>query len=554
MATISTDENFVISGGESTTPPITKDDELEPEFIKKREVLDKKAEKIKDSVKFPKFPSRQVSVEVLQEWVNMLTIDMLPNLFIYVYRHFPIVVNQLADPDSKNNIEKLSGTTENGKNEKLNDIYNWIKREHGGGLFRLDIIDIAQPPKVHRIGECRINIPMMEVDPILNLHTLDVENKENRAYVNKLIAQGKLHGRTKEVIEPSKGGPTTEVYGFMKDMLEMVKGMSQSQVDSLRKQLSANEGNSSNKDLQQIMIEVMKQNDPAKLIGLINAITSTKSKESNGDSVNLQLVLIKMMELQSQANTAMMGFMMKMMDVFDKMLGAFERFTAMKGGKGNGDDDDRPKGIWDRVADIAERVAEPLSMVIANKMMMPSMVPGNGNGNQGQMGMTGTDNNAGSRYTPPASALPNKQIAGTKPYNAYDPNTNRAAQQAAQRQANVVPQQQVNPQVVNNPQQQQQTPLTPQQELTQAIMMYGNMIMNALNSGMTGEKFAQWVVEGFGIQPIMSIRRFTLEQVMETVKSIPEFWNAVSALGEEYIGNWIHEFATFEPGGKVVEE
>lgn len=520
------------------------------------------AEDLRKKKQLPKFPAYQLTLEDLQAWLNLLTMDQLPRVLIYLYRTMPIIVRQQVDPNADTNIDKVTGLDENDlKHWKLQDIRNnWIKPIHGGGGYRLDICDTANPNKKgkgSKLGECRFVIPDSEAEPIINLHELDMGKKENKAYINKLVAQGKLD-KDCNVIE-TKANNDGAIVTAMKEAFAMAEKLNASQQAVFRKELGISD--SSGKATTDVMLEMIKQNDPKKqmdqILTMVTALTTAmKSNAPVAAPQDNTAVLIKLMMDQNQQNMVLFTKMMDMqiesikatantkaqvnpggvdpMDVVERMFSFADRINAYKNGQSEQLADDEPKTWQDKAFDIVEKVGTPLAMAWLQKQYSnagPAMP---------QPGMPTA------QFSPPQSALPKPQPNGVntgagRPYSPYGPGAPTAPQQTTPVQQEVP----INPEVLppnGTPQPQQEGV-----EVIQAIAAYGPMIAEKMVAGVKGYDFGEWVKNGFGITPIMIVKKYPAAQIVAMVKQhIPQFYQAVQHLGDEYITNWIDEFGRTE--------
>jgi hypothetical protein len=83
----------------------------------------------------------------------------------------------------------------------------------------------------------------------------------------------------------------------------------------------------------------------------------------------------------------------------------------------------------------------------------------------------------------------------------------------------------MNPQTT--PPNQRELPGTPAVDPRSFILQYGQVIMNAINSGMDGADFAETMVTTFGPQLHAIVSNMGKENVIAAMMSIPEFWTRV---------------------------
>lgn len=525
------------------------------------------AEDLRKKKLLPKFPAWSITIEDLQKWLDLLTTDQLPRVLIYLYRTMPIIVRQQVDPNADTNIDKVSGIDENNlRNWKLKDVRNgWIKNSHGGGGYRLDICDTANPNKKGKggkLGECRFVIPENEAEPIINLHELNMGAKENKAYINKLVAQGKID-KDYNVIETNRqNGNGDAAIAAMKEAFAMAEKLNASQQAVFKKEMGVSDASS--KAMGDILTEIVKQNDPKKqmdqMLTMVTALTTamkstTPPVVSQPDNTT---AILKLMMDQSQQNMQMFMKMMDMqiaaitnnkatattnpsdpMDLMDRLMAVTDRMMQWREGKSDTvSTEEEPKDWKDKLLDIGEKIATPLALSWLQKQYAQPTGVGI------QSGLA----NPPAQFSPPHSALPKAQpnqthVGAGRPYSPYAPGAQIAAPTTQQQ---IQPEPALNPEVVGQVQQPQQTP--PQGvEVLQAIAAYGPMITEKMIAGVKGYDFGEWVKNGFGITPIMLVKKYPAEQILAMIKQqIPQFWEAVQHLGDEYVINWIDEFGRTE--------
>lgn len=193
------EDSFAPSGGFQPPPPAGFDpfsDDDSPGQDAPLNVGAAMAEAQKKKIaarKLPPLPPRLKWEEMIDYW-RQLNPDQKSHLVIYWYRLRPIIDRKQTNPDNPNYIDVASSDDQFTMEYMINT--------HGGGKYhgRVNDTDIR---KNGQIADIHFEINTAQHDPIINLEELDILNRENQAYVNKLKAAGRLSSDGRIIKNPT---------------------------------------------------------------------------------------------------------------------------------------------------------------------------------------------------------------------------------------------------------------------------------------------------------------------------------------------------------------
>jgi hypothetical protein len=504
-----------------------------PKLIRNRDV-DKAARVLAEDHALPEPPGNKLSWTQMFEYLSLLTPEMWSHLSIYVYRLRPKIRRQLKDPNSPNYIDCYG--------EPFTEAY-FIGR-HGGGKFMLQAVDSEKKKTKDGHGQevfqCFHEIDDVKHEPILDYSELEMTAKENQSYITWLVNKGILD--SKGNIVQDRNTPAAAVNGSMsaKDILEILKyvsTMNAEQQNQLKSRL-APEHDAISKSVGDILLEKMRQDDPAKqvqiwsgLVGGLKEIIGTSKSDTGISQVYDKLITMQ----QTNTNTVMSLIERVLqnqnqtqqrtaLDDFDKVFALLDR-ARQWGGSGG-----RRTG-WDIGYDIARDIGLPIVQTFSSTLTNIMALRRGG--------------------ATPAGAVPG---APTVPA-AFDPYREPAAaaayaktQQAATTPTPTQPPAPPPPPPPAPPPGGAEPAATPPSaagtspELLQIFQQYGNLVFQALNNGTPGYAFADYISGLLGTTTHAMLANHGEDTLVSTMLGIQEF----QLFGETRIRSFVHEFIHFE--------
>lgn len=294
--------------------------------------------------KIPKAPAKKIrDNDVFFRYMEELDADRSnwDSLVLYCYRMWP----QIVRPDK----EKYIDVQSNGINE------DWIIKNHGSGDYMFILNDSNKPKNAKEVCTAYVKVRHPDYDPLVNLSELDMQYRGNRAFVDKMIALGKLSpdGRVmngQAVQGQVSDASVVQLLGRMIDKMDRKDlGRASDPTDTaINKAFEVMARG--NQAATEMMLSQMKQEDPEKLLKLITMVTGlVRQPEVKQDDSIWKLLL----QTQSQAHDQQLKLMEKMIEikagekepldedtVMDKLLNRMEKmqtlFASMGGGENGG--------------------------------------------------------------------------------------------------------------------------------------------------------------------------------------------------------------------------
>lgn len=495
-------------------------------IIRNREV-DKAAKVLAEEHVLPESPGSKLSWDQMQEYLALLTPDMWNHLSVYVYRLRPKIRRQLRDPEAPNYIDCFGEPF---------DLDHFIGR-HGGGKYMLQAVDTDKKSSKHeatQVFQCFCDIDEVKYPPVLEYAELELEARENKSYVTWLRNQGILDSKGNVVDRNSTPAAAANGTLSAKDILEILKyvnGMNLEQQNQLKSKL-APEGDTISKSVGDILLEKMKQDDPAKQVqmwsGLVAGLKDIigTSKSDNG----IAQVYDRLIAMQAKNQETVMTLIEKILaqrnereqprtalDDFDKVFSLLDK-ARQWGGAGSS----RRTG-WDIGYDIAKDIGLPAIQtfggIITNIMAL---------------------RRGGQLATPGAPAAPAAPLS-FDPYRQPDV-------AAAYARSQTPP-----PAPAPPPPGGTQPPPAPaagaaapaNAQAVEIFQQYGQLVLNAINNGTPGWQFADNVVGLLGTATHAMIANHGEDALVSTMLTIPEF----QVFGEQRLRTFVYEFIHFEEFG-----
>lgn len=311
-----------------------------------------------------KFQGGRDQEKLFYDWMASLKPEHWSQLSWYMYRTWP----RIDRPERERYID--IGTypiTE-----------QWILENHGSGSYMF-IVNVAGKPKgANKI--CQANIEKLDdpqYPPKINLAELDTSYPGNKFFVDRLIAEGKLRpDRSVANMTPQGGGLSDQI------ILKLIDKLDQKQLSQLKDpkdsaiQAAFDIIGQGNKASTQMMLDQMKENDPDKLVKLVETIFKLMPKpvEHKDDSTNQ---MMKFLEIMNKKDETIVGLMTKMMeakiptnneDSFDKSLDRFTKLfelTGMLGGIGGGGKKSTLETVMQYTMPVAEKIFGTIQNLLA---------------------------------------------------------------------------------------------------------------------------------------------------------------------------------------------
>ena len=504
-------------------------------IIRNREV-DKAAKQLAAEHLLPESPGKKLSWNQMQEYLGLLTPEMWAHFSLYCYRLRPKIRKQLKDPKAPNYIDCFG--------EPFTTDY-FIGR-HGGGKYMLQAVDTDKRREDgSELFQCFYEVDDVQYPPVLDLAELELDARENQSYITWLKTQGMLDSKGNVVdrnsTPPAANNGTISAKDIL-DILRYVSTMNADQQNIIKSKLAPEEDTIS-KSVGQILLEKMKQDDPAKQVqmwsglvaGLKDIIGTSKS------DTGISQIYDRLITMQGNHNETIMKLLDRLfqhqnqnqnqqphtaLDEFEKLFTLLDRAKQWGGGGGG-----RRSG-WDIGYDIARDIGLPFiqtfGATITNIMAL----------RRGQ--------------APPVSPTgPGAPVVPT----SFDPYANPGAAAAYASALNAprppAPASSSQPQPPPAGGAQPAAPATPGAAppatatagpAFEIFQQYGSLVLNALNNGTPGYAFADYVVGLLGTATHAMIANHTENVLVSTMLAIPEF----QIFGEARLRTFVNEFIHYE--------
>lgn len=477
-----------------------------PKVIRNRDV-DKAASALAEDHVLPEPPGKDLSWDQMQQYLALFTPAMWSHVLVYIYRLRPKIRRQLKDPNLPNYIDCLS--------EPFNLDY-FINR-HGGGKYSLQAVDTEgkKPQATKQLFRAFVEINEIQHPPILNFEELELEARENKSYVAWLQNKGILDGKG-NVIQGQQGQqqPSTPQTTFSSakevlDILSFANKMTTDQQNQFRAQFAPGE-DSLSKSVGQILLEKMKQDDPAKQWTQIIAFMEKMSRPPD-------LGIAQILQMQAEQRKTDLEYTRLLLENQGRQSSTGEQFGQFReiisfareligtsgGGRRNG---------WDTGLEFARDVGLPALQTIGNAITNIMMLK-----------------NGGTPVAPMQAAAP--------PQGAFDPYSNPSAMRQYSTAMNAQQPQPTQPPTPPQP----PPPGGPPNQLLDLFQQYGNLVVNALNNGTPGYDFADSISLLLGGATHATIAAQGEDALTTTMLTIPP----IAIFGEARIRTFVHEFVHY---------
>lgn len=443
--------------------------------------------------KLPPFPAKTIRADkanIFWDWVNEVDESEFDHLVPYLYRTWPIIDRQRVDSKASLNIDKL------GDKQTLS--LDYIKQTHGNGSYKITVNDVnkAVNGKGGTIGSVYLDIKEPGLDPILRLDELDFGHRENKVYVDRLIAQGKITADGKET-------QVTPIQNTGNDpaLMQLVTGLVQKLTDNRNtpapKDTTAETIGQMYSKASETMMQMVKDNsktdnDPLKML---SALKDLLPKQDSGEGM-LALVL----KLQNDSQAREQATMLKLMELMqakqetesdiDKLI-KFKELGLFGGGDGGSNHKRSTLEILAEAgAPILGKVFDTVQLILQGNML------------------------AKAGLVPPSPSQPQQQPPQQAPQLAKGEN------------------------VIEMP--------VPQEtdQFTQLLTQYGGMIVQAINTKTPGDAFAESIETLFSPVVYQSIAGLGKEEIIKRLQSVPLVWNQIGG-APQLVNQFIDEFIAY---------
>ena len=316
-----------------------------------------------DARKLPALPTRISFEEFCQYW-RQLSPDQKSHLIVYIYRLRPVIDRQLVEGQSVKYIDCL------GSDEQMS--WEYMLNTHGGGIYQ-GLINDTDIRKNGQISEIKLEIPMSQYDPILNLAELDISHRENQVFVNKLKAKGILTSDGRINKNPSSEKAKEDL-------------MSSSVVNRLLDAALAPAKTPPPQDsgISNLVLEMMKQNNPNNQLATLLAVVEKLKPAAPVEKPDSALEYLKLMEAQrtnfeariAQLQEKIMELATRPMEKPDT-LSEIEKIRAMAEALGMGPGGGKTSWVDRLIETVGPAIPGVVQIIQSRLSGPPAQAPGN---------------------------------------------------------------------------------------------------------------------------------------------------------------------------------
>lgn len=494
--------------------------------------------------------------DTFESWINTFTKYQWQNFMGYLYRVTP-VINR---PQGERYIDKFPGTLESGRDANLN--LEYITAIHGGGKYKLvvnneslirmkrDAVTGKQTRNAGEVCEVKFSISWDKKHPVINLAELVLGHKENKAYIELLIKEGKL---TPDGRIATPAAPTSDTAAVTKELTELLKT-----VMSTRERGGDTSGFlNAMANMQKQMVDIVKDQRGSKseleiitvLIPVLQGLIENKNPKGTGDDM-----LVKLLISANETNAKLLEKILTTkseppppppppVDPFaslDKMLDIQKKLQEMNPANvaATSDDDDDDRGKKKKPMDY---VMESLPILLPSALSLLGAITVRlmgGDPNQQQQQQ--------SQYTQPMHQQPLQLPASGQPMTLDQPTTQQPNPNTNAGLPTQQPLATPGHMTIPNPQDQIN-------RLLPVIRDHGQIIIQAIYDGEHGANFAEMLQRFLGKATYITICSLGEAGILQAFKSVPEFW-ATLTNKEEQVKQFIKEFVNPNDGDNVEGE
>jgi hypothetical protein len=430
----------------------------------------------------------------------------------YLYRYFPII-----DQDPK--YIDCFGQWQD---------FNYYVERHGGGKYGLSVCDRALSKHQQQICSVRFEVDWHKFPPLLNYTTLELGDKRNRAYINKLVNQGILTPDMEIIPMQPRGNPDqTELVGKLVDKVtEMAANNSR---DNKPKD-NALENQAASKAIDMVtdvykrsMDQQMNSNDPMKMVDTVSKLVSLVQPKQ--DNSNLEFMKM-LMESQSKVTTMILESIKTTNERMEKMIEKLGESHQTNGSNPGSmlDSLETMLAITDRLGGAGKEPSIVNSLIGLGEKVLPHFM-----GPLAQFVI--------SKQGSPLPIQNPPALPPGSPNVVSMPSPNEGTQAMPESQPSIT-----------------------KEQVAQFISQFGPRITTAMEKGDSGADIAQSLETLMGYDTYLQIRAVMEDKnlVMEGAQMVPQFWTLIKGHGipkfEEFIDSFC-EWASLreqpEPDGEA---
>lgn len=468
-----------------------KEVEIEDEIIETGSFVAVDADKIPDP---PSKIMKDSQQDETWEYLEGFTEAMWRHIDIYLYRAWPVIIR---DPF---NIARFP-TTELPKLTK-----EILVKTFGSGDYKILVTDVNKTVKGKggMFFTAYFSYRVPDYPPVVVVEELDLNHKNNRTYIDKLRAEGKLDadGRVK-MNQPIAAGNDPALMALVTTLVRQItEAKNQVAKDPAAEAISSMFMKTHEQSMQ-LLKDQVKTDDPDKLVKMLGALKDMLPKAESGN--NMLEVVVKMNEnmakIQADASKGREELLMKMMEIVQTkkedggIKEQLETFQMMKEvfGNGEGGGAKNPKWWETAIEHGAPLLGKAFDMVVG-VMSIKNYEKGLKMQNSG---------------TVPTVVAQPQQVEGGK--------------------------------VVEMPKQEETQQVS---QFGQLLRQYGGLILSAINKEQSGDDFADALVGMVGKPTYVQIASVGKDQLLAEMKSVPEFWEKVAPI-ESMVVQFVNEFIEY---------
>jgi hypothetical protein len=454
----------------------------------------------RSELKLPPVPGPYLNWEQWSKYASTLTKDHWSHVDCYLYRYFPII-----DQDPKY-IDCFGQWQE----------FNYYVERHGGGKYGLSVCDRALSKHQQQICSVRFEVDWHKFPPLLNYTTLELGDKRNRAYINKLINQGILTPDMEIVPMQPRGNPDqTELVNKLTD--KVIDLASSNNRENNRPRESGVENQAASAAIkmvsdvsQKLMEQQIANSNPLAQIEALAKLANL----GKGDNGALEVMKL-MMEMQKEANATLRESIKATNERMEKLI---EKISESHQNNGNNpgtllDSLETMMSITERLGGASKEPSLVNSLIGLGEKVLPHFM-----GPLAQFVI--------SKQGSPLPIQNPPALPPGSPNIVSMPSPNEGTQPMPESQPNVT-----------------------KEQVAQFISQFGPRITTAMEKGDSGADIAQSLETLMGYDTYLQIRAVMEDKnlVMEGAQMVPQFWTLIKGHGipkfEEFIDSFC-EWAT----------
>lgn len=442
--------------------------------------------------KLPKVPSLRPTFTDATNWFSKLTPTQREHVIVYVYRTWPIIVRKgdtkyidiIIEPFDKRMIEE----------------------SHGGGKYTFYFLD-SDLPKHNQLFGASLEVDINFKAPILDYTELDVHHPKNSKYVALLKRDGVLSMEGKVVDNNKSSGNSDAV------TMKLVDAMLANQANA------ATMGRGDSQNIGQVVAKAMEmitqtlnanaqQNSPDKLLAMMQVMQKMNPAPIVPEDKTSALFMLMVQQMQTShaqmieiltrqnANQVTAAEPVDPLDQLEKLSAVAERL-----GFSRRQPVPPPKDTMDKIMEYGAPVVQGVLGIIQQQMAL----------NTGR----------------PVPTIPIPQPRGMGMANELESNDTN----------NSTPANPINPETQGN---------SEMNQLKMAISTFGGIILAHMDGlEKSGDMFADALVNMYGMPTYNTIAKVGPEVLLETMKSVPDFWAKALPFGETYLVEFCKTFCAY---------